>query len=101
LETVFKVRLIPKDTQIRKVLDNNDNDKLEEIFLDYFKALQRGKHLESYRFWGGKYLITLDGSEYFGSEKICCPGCLVKRSKIREVKFVITMRFYRGHYICE
>jgi len=87
LETVFKVRSIPKDSQIREVLDNSDNDKLEEVFLDYFKALQRGKHLESYWFWEGKYLITLDGSEYFSSEKICCPGCLIKRSKRGKVRY--------------
>ena len=33
LETVFKIRSIPKDRQIREVLDNSDNDKLEEVFL--------------------------------------------------------------------
>ena len=32
LETVFKIRSIPKDSQIRKVLDNSDNEKLQEVF---------------------------------------------------------------------
>ena len=87
LETVFKVKAIPKDSQLREVIDNSDFDKLEKVFPEYFKALQRSKYLESYQFLGGKYLITLDGSEYFSSEKICCPGCLTKKSKRGKVRY--------------
>jgi len=87
LETVFKVKAIPKDSQLREVIDDSDFDKIEEVFSKYFKALQRGKHLESYKFLGGKYLITIDGSEYFSSEKINCPGCLRKESKRGKVRY--------------
>lgn len=80
LKTMFNVSDIPKDTQLRNVLDEISSDRLEDVFSDYFFQLQRGKHLEGYQFMSGKYLITLDGSEYFSSEEICCPGCLKKES---------------------
>jgi len=81
LKTVFNVNAIPGDTQLRDVLDESESDKLEEVFSDYFRQLQRGKYLEKYQFSPGKYLITLDGSEYFSSFKICCPGCLEQTSR--------------------
>lgn len=81
LKTIFNVKDIPKDTQLRDVLDEISHERLEEVFSDYFFQLQRGKHLEGYQFMPGKYLITIDGSEYFSSEKIHCPGCLEKSSK--------------------
>ena len=34
-----------------------------------------------YRFLSDYYLITLDGSEYFSSEKIHCGNCLTKKTK--------------------
>jgi len=87
LKTMFHVSAIPNDTQLRDVLDETPSDKLEEVFSDHFGQLQRGKHLEIYQFLPGKYLITLDGSEYFSSEKICCPSCLVKTSKKGDVRY--------------
>ena len=87
LKTMFHVNAIPGDTQLRDVLDKSPSDKLQEVFSDYFRQLQRGKYLEGYQFLPGKYLITMDGSEYFSSEKVCCPGCLVKTSKKGEVRY--------------
>ena len=81
LQTIFAVKDIPQDTQLRDVLDEVGSEKLEEVFRDYFIRLQRGKHLEAYRFLDGKYLITIDGTEYFSSEKIHCPQCLEKKEK--------------------
>lgn len=81
LMTLFQVSAIPKDTQLRDVLDHISPERLDPVFSDYFFQLQRGKHLEGYEFVPGKYLIAIDGSEYFSSEKILCAGCLVKNSK--------------------
>ena len=81
LKTVFNVSAIPKDTQLRDVLDSSPTDGLEKIFSDFFSYLQRGKHLEAYQFLDGMYLMPVDGSEYFSSEKISCPSCLVKKPK--------------------
>ena len=81
LKTLFKVDSIPKDAQIREVLDEIDPLSLEEVFPDYFGRLQRGKHLEDYRVLGKYYMAVIDGSEYFSSENISCPGCLKRNGR--------------------
>lgn len=87
LRNLFQVESIPRDTQMREVIDEIDSRGIEPLFEDFFRALQRGKHLESYRFLGDYYLISLDGSGYFSSDKISCPGCLWKESKKGEVRY--------------
>lgn len=81
LKSLFHVDSIPRDTQIREVLDEADPSSLEGVFTDYFGRLQRGKHLESFRVLGKYYPIVIDGSEYFSSEKLHCPGCLTRKKR--------------------
>jgi hypothetical protein len=86
LKTIFDVDAIPKDTVLRDTLDALDSNQLNPAFALFAKQLQRGKQLEHYRLMDDKYLIAIDGSQYFSSEKIHCPGCLTRkgtRSKIR------------------
>ena len=78
LGTVFGVKAIPRDTQLREVLDTHDYAPLLEVYSDYFRRLQRSKQLDRYQFYQGSYLITIDGSQYFNSEKIHCRLCLSK-----------------------
>jgi hypothetical protein len=80
LKTIFNVEAIPKDTQLRDVLDQCPTDKLERVYAVFFYHLQRSKQLEAYRFFDGMYLMPVDGCQYFSSEKICCPSCLTKTS---------------------
>jgi len=81
LKTMFNIESIPKDTQLRDILDQAPIDELEAIFSDYLYQLQRNKYLEHYQFLNGMYLIPIDGSQYFSSKKLSCPGCLTKKSK--------------------
>ena len=81
LKTMFNIESIPKDTQLRDILDQAPTEELEAIFSDYLHQLQRNKQLENYQFLNGTYLIPIDGSQYFSSKKLCCPGCLIKKSK--------------------
>jgi hypothetical protein len=87
LKTLFQVQSIPKDSQMKEVIDGVDSSELEPVFEDWFGALQRGKHLEQYRFLGDHYLISFDGSGYFSSDKICCTGCLKKESKSGKIRY--------------
>lgn len=87
LKTLFHIDSIPKDTQLRDVLDGCQTDPIEKIFSDFFSHLQRGKQLEAYRFYQGMYLMPVDGSEYFSSEKISCPSCLVKEAKKGQMRY--------------
>ena len=81
LTTVFAVGDIPKDTQMRQNLDAIAAWQLDGIFSDFLHRLQRGKHLADYQLLDGSYLVAIDGSEYFSSENIRCPHCLVTKSK--------------------
>lgn len=78
LTTQFSVDSIPSDSQLRDVLDEHDYGALLAVYRQWFNRLQRSKQLERYRYFGDRYLITLDGSQYFNSEKIHCRRCLHK-----------------------
>jgi len=81
LKTLFHVESIPKDSQMRDALDQIDPGQIAPLFDDFFRPLQRGKHLEQYRVLDGRYIVAVDGSQYFSSEKVSCPGCLIREGK--------------------
>src|SRR4030043_2006598 len=87
LETLFQVASIPKDSQMREVIDEVESRELEPLFEDFLRPLQRGRHLEGYRVLGDYYVISIDGAGYFGSERIHCSGCLEKESKKGEKRY--------------
>jgi hypothetical protein len=81
LKSLFNVSSIPKDTCMREVLDEIDPDHIKPAFTDFFSELQRGKYLEQYRVLKDSYIVSVDGSGYFSSHTIHCPGCLRKKGK--------------------
>lgn len=78
LQTLFNVNTIPKETQMREVVDSILSTELEPIFADFFKPLQRGKQLEQFKIFNGGYFMPIDATQYFVSQKIHCPKCLYK-----------------------
>jgi hypothetical protein len=87
LKSIFHIDNIPGDTQLRETIDAADSEPIEAAFTDFFRGLQRGKHLENYQVLDGRYLIVVDGGEYFSSEKIHCPGCLFKTAANGNVRY--------------
>jgi DDE_Tnp_1-associated len=87
LKTLFKVTNIPKDTQMRDVLDQLNTESLQPIFSDFLSRLQRSGHLASFSALDGHYLISLDGSEYFSSYRLNCPQCLEAKNSKGEVRY--------------
>jgi len=81
LKVVFGIGQLPSDTQLREILDPLDPEHLRPAFGDVFRQLQRGKALEAFEFYQGGYLLALDGTGYFSSQKIHCPSCQVKEHK--------------------
>lgn len=79
LQTLFNVNTIPKETQMREVVDSILSTELEPIFADFFKPLQRGKQLEQFKILNGGYFMPIDATQYFVSQKIHCPKCLYKK----------------------
>ncbi len=76
LKTLFKVSKIPENTRLRSIVDRVDSECLRPVFKEFLARIQRGKHLESYKFLDGKYLCDIDGTQFFGSKKVGCPQCL-------------------------
>jgi hypothetical protein len=81
LKSLFGLKHVPSDTQMRTILDDVDPLQLRPAYTDVFRQLQRGKVLEPFIFFQGHYLMALDGTSYFSSEKIHCPSCLEKKSR--------------------
>ena len=81
LKTLFGIGQIPSDTQMREILDPVDPEQLRPVFAAVFRQLQRGKALEPFAFYAGHYLLSLDGTGYFSSQKVHCPSCQVKEHK--------------------
>jgi hypothetical protein len=78
LESLYQIKRVPSDTQMRVILDPLPPEELRPAFGDVFRALQRGKVLETYRYLDEGYLLALDGTGYFSSEKVHCANCMEK-----------------------
>jgi hypothetical protein len=76
LRALYKLRRVPSDTQMRVILDELPPHALRPLFRAVFRQLQRGKVLEQYVFLDNSYLLSLDGTGYFSSDKIHCDSCL-------------------------
>ncbi|MDX9955467.1 MAG: hypothetical protein RBT75_15315 [Anaerolineae bacterium] len=76
-QSLFEVARIPSDSQLRNLLDPVNPAALRALFWEFYAWLKAAGHLDAYTGVGGTYLISLDGSRYFGSEKVHCPNCRV------------------------
>lgn len=83
LSTLFKVKDIPKGTQMREIIDGVSSDELQPIFKDFYFRLQRGKHLEQYQIFKKEnmYYFPMDGTQFYSSKEINCEQCLVTEHK--------------------
>ena len=83
LERVFVVEEIPSDTQMREILDGVPIEPLRQVLPQTFEQMRRVGWTTRFvtEVAGEKYYPTaLDGSEYFHSTTIHCPGCLRQAS---------------------
>jgi len=79
ITSILGINNISKETQIRDVLDRVDFHELDAIPKEFISRLQRGNELKNYEFVENKYLLPLDGTQYFSSENIHCSSCLQKK----------------------
>jgi hypothetical protein len=87
LRSLFGLQHVPCDTQMRTILDDVDPQDLRPAFTSVFRQLQRGNALEPFVFFQGHYLLGLDGTGYFSSEKIHCSSCLEKKSRNGKITY--------------
>jgi hypothetical protein len=90
LERVFEVEDIPSDTQMREILDGAPIEPLRRVLPETFERMRRVGWTERFviELDGKKYdTVALDGSEYFHSTQIHCPGCLHHQSSNGETHY--------------
>lgn len=78
LTELFEVKVIPKESQMREIIDEVSSEYFSPIFKDYYLRLQRGNHLKQFQIFSGMYYFPIDGSQFFSSEEISCDQCLTK-----------------------
>jgi hypothetical protein len=73
--SLFGVHQIPSDNQIRNLLDPVPPETLFPLMTTISDELYRDSYLECFRSINNTFLIALDGTDFFSSEKISCPCC--------------------------
>ena len=76
---LFRVEEVPSDETIRKRLDRVSPSKLQGIFKRLFARVQRTKLLEQYRVLEGSYVLAVDGTGVYHSNRIRCDRCCERR----------------------
>jgi hypothetical protein len=94
LQTIFGVEQIPKDSQMRDILDAVDPECLRPLLSEVFEKMRRAGWLGEFKTTlssgtnaGDYFVIAFDGSEYFRSTRIQCPGCLHCVDKSGQTQF--------------
>ena len=87
LSSLYGVQEVPSDTYLRERLDPVMPQILRPVFKKIFALLQRGKALESYQYLDGAYLISLDGTGQYHSEKVHCEECCEKHHRNGKVSY--------------
>jgi len=83
LETIFGVNEVPSDTQMREILDGVETEPLRRLLPELFESVRRAGGANQFKITvpsgaqrGDYDTLALDGSDYFHSTQIECPGCL-------------------------
>jgi len=87
IKSVFEVKNVPCDSQMRNILDKVDSEKLRPAFTKIFSQLQRGKVLEQMIYFNNHYLLSLDGIEVYKSDKVFSKNCLSRERRDGTIEY--------------
>lgn len=76
--SLFSMRAIPKDQQIRRLLDEATPDILFPVFEQCLEKLKETGEIKEFKSEQG-YLIAIDGTQSLSSTRIHCETCLTKK----------------------
>ena len=79
LATLYGIERAPSDTAMRERLD--EVDPLRHCFTKLFHLLQRGEGLGGYTCLNGHYVLSIDGTGNFSSNKVHCRNCCEKHRR--------------------
>lgn len=74
-ESLFGIKKIPCDNQIRALLDPVAPSSVASVFRDIYQRLDQAGILQGYRCHANCLLVAMDGTEYFSSKIIHCERC--------------------------
>jgi hypothetical protein len=81
LESIYGIKKSPSDTQMRTMLDDVDPEEIRSVFKSVHRRVEQNGELRKFVFLEGSYLVPLDGTGYFSSNKIHCSSCQQKVNK--------------------
>lgn len=94
LQTMFGVRAVPKDSQMRERLDDADFESVRLMLAVLFERIRRigwakewVTEISDGRDGGSYYVMAMDGTDYFSSEAISCEQCLVRTDPGGEIHY--------------
>ena len=73
--SLFGLKTLPSDNQIRNLLDPLEPEHLFPVFAQVSTILEESGELQAYRYYRDNLLIILDGTQYFSSQEIHCDNC--------------------------
>ncbi|MEJ7709144.1 MAG: hypothetical protein WKF84_30280 [Pyrinomonadaceae bacterium] len=94
LETMFGVAAVPKESQMRERLDDVPSEGVRELMPALFEQVRRTGWLREWLMElsdggtaGAYYVMAVDGSDYFSSERINCEKCLVRADRAGDLHY--------------
>jgi hypothetical protein len=90
-QTLFGMRKIPGDSQIRAMLDPLEPTWFFPMFADILAEARQSGGLDGMRCLGGKVLIALDGTEFHCSDKVRCLNCSHRERGKGKIQYFHTM----------
>jgi hypothetical protein len=94
LQTMFGVKAVPKDSQMRERLDEVELEGVRVVLPELFEQMRRTGWVSQWRNEisegrnkGFYYVCAFDGSDYYSSEKISCENCLERRNRAGEINY--------------
>ena len=103
--SLFEVRQIPSDGQIRNLLDPLDAGQMATVLLGVYAELAARGYLADYQGVAETRLISLDGTQYFSSQKVHCDNCRVtvkdeEKHYTHQVLLAVLCAAEQAHVVC-
>lgn len=81
IKNTFHCSDVPKESQMRNILDTIDPMDIRSPFKSIFSQVQRGKALEEMAYLDGYYLLAIDGCEIYKSAHRFNDQCMVRNPR--------------------
>lgn len=87
LKSIYQLKSIPSDTQMRTALDPIDPGLLREVFAKLFDKLCETGVSKEYEYWKNHLIVSIDGVEHFSSTKVHCDHCTRRTLRNGEISY--------------